>query len=362
MEEGGDPVPPHFKDIYLQIRKDGKLIHDSFPSGNSPQESDQYLFRESSRESHGSVFELKGCYDLSGVNSHLSVLRRTLIVGCLLSFLLMLPMSLFLSRVLLQPFSSLANQTSKLSAEQLSFRFPEPQVLDEYGILTRNFNELINRLERSFRQVKGFALNASHELRTPLAVIISQGEMALRRERSPEDYRTALEKIVTPAKNLREITNRLLVLAELHRLEGDGGPVRIDGGETIREAVETLRNAYPDRRELTIDYDDLAGPFYGRKEIFRIVLANLLENALKHAESKVTVTVQRENANVVLLVEDDGPGMSTETSVAPTKKGTGIGLSIVRACLDSIGGTLDSSRSNLGGVRAQVLFPFVSQA
>lgn len=366
---------PHFKDVYLRIKKSGILLYDSFPKGFSdefPPSGDlakNKLFRQLRKSHNGHEYELEGFYDLTSAIAYLSSLRNILFVSCLLAAGILVPFSLVCTRVLLKPFRELANSTSEVSADKLTFRFEETKNHDEYGALIHNFNALLDRLEKAFLQTKRFALNASHELRTPLAVIISQGEMALRKERTIEEYRSALHKILTPAKRLREIINRLLFLAELERLEHEKKVTTIDVGNAIDELVLTIREAYgTTAKNVRVQHTNRSAMFSGNREMFDIVVSNLVENSYKYSKNAVQISYRKSSDGLLLSIEDDGPGIPAEhlgtvleplssAQITPEKRGTGLGLSIVKACLDSIHGTIKLSQASLGGLSVTVTFP-----
>ena len=370
---------PHFKDVYLRIWKSGTLLYDSFPLNFPPEFPPEgilahnKLFHSFKKEHNNHQYELQGFYDLTSTLAYLSFLRNILVVSCLLAGVLLVPLSLLSARLLLKPLRELAERTTEVTAERLMFRFQVPEAMDEYGILTKNFNELLVRLEKSFLQVKRFALNASHELRTPLAVIISQGEMARRKERSISEYQTAIDKMLGPAKRLREIVNRLLYLAELEQLEQEKRITTIDVGKAIESLAATIRDAYGTQtKAVSIVNENGSANFVGNREVFDVVMANLIENAYKFSRTAVRVSYRKKQNGLTVLIEDDGPGAPEEylgTILEPlskpqiqseetqSKRGAGLGLSIVKACLDSVNGTIEMSQSKLGGLSVNVIFP-----
>ncbi|NBV49640.1 HAMP domain-containing protein, partial [bacterium] len=129
---------PHYKNVYLRIWRAKELIYNSHPkeskSGFSP------LMHSISTVHQGVPYEITGYYDVSLIHEHLILFRNTLMMGCLLALFAMFPISWFFTKGLLRPFALLAKKTSDLTADQLSFRLPEPKYRDEYGVLARNFN------------------------------------------------------------------------------------------------------------------------------------------------------------------------------------------------------------------------------
>src|SRR5438445_9380563 len=102
----------------------------------------------------------------------------------------------FLADRALRPVEAITQAAQRLAAGDLTQRLAVPSSSDEIGRLAATFNDMIARLEASFRQVRQFSADASHELRTPLTVIKGEAELALRRPRPAEDYRLVPERTV----------------------------------------------------------------------------------------------------------------------------------------------------------------------
>ncbi|MBI4405134.1 MAG: HAMP domain-containing histidine kinase [Deltaproteobacteria bacterium] len=373
---GGDDSP-HFKNIYFRIWNQETIVYDSFPAGYGQEfpfageKARNKLFRQLSHSRDGQTYNLQAYYDLASVLEYLSLLKTSLLVACGIAALIIFPLGLLSTKFLLMPFHKLAVKTEELSAEKLSFRFPQPRQKDEFGRLVESFNQLLNRLEQSFEQVQRFAANASHELRTPLAVIISQGEMALRREREISEYQNSLSKILFSAKTLRNIVNRLLFLAELEHTEHGKYAVDIPVEKTIQDIFFSLGEIHSEKIfNLEITPSSLC--FRGSLDIFHSIVTNLLENALKHSRSTVLIRGKKEVASLVLSFEDDGSGISNEerelvfepfykvSTGKASHSGYGLGLSIVKACTDVVDGKITLGSSNLGGLMVDVQLPEIS--
>ena len=371
------PGTPHFRDVYLRIWKEGNLLYDSFPKGetevttiglvNTPEK----IFHTIQRDHNGHKYQVSGFYDLRLLLEHLSFIRRVLFLGCLAALVLIIPLSLFSTQFLLRPFRDLASRTSELNAEKLAFRFKEPANLDEYGMLAKNFNLLLDRLEKSFNQIRTFAVSASHELRTPLSVIIGQGEMALRK--SPSDVPQCLsiiQKMLQPAKNLRNVINRLFFLAEVERLEQENQTVVIPVKHAISEVALGLQESYKQSREISVEGADSFATVVANRELFSSIVTNLLENAVKYSAKRVRVRFEKKDSFLNLFVEDDGPGIEVtkrEQVFEPFFRvdgkpkvdfsSHGLGLSIVKACVQAEKGTIQLGDSDLGGLSVRVSIP-----
>jgi signal transduction histidine kinase len=355
--------------LYQKIWRDEQLIHDSFPQWalHEP-DADEGIVKKMERNVNGKRFRLLAFFDLWPVLESLAALKRILWLGGLFAMGLFPALSYFLSGYLLRPFSRLSLTTSELNAQKLNFRFPAPPVKDEYGRLIQNFNQLLDRLEKSFSQTRNFATNASHELRTPLTVIRGEAELMLRRDRSAAEYRNALIRILSNAESLQKTIKQLLVLAHLQRMEHENSASVIALGGFISETIESLVRVHPDKNcVVQVDIDEGIN-YCGDREILSSIFGNLLENALKYSHGTVRVTADRGHDCIEMRIEDDGPGILDKNKNDAFKPfnnagerqvsdGHGLGLSITKACVEAVRGTIELNNSNLGGLSVCVSLP-----
>jgi len=118
-----------------------------------------------------------------------------------------------------QPIHSMLQEIKAITPKDLSLRIQQRPYNDEINHLARAFNEMLDRLEKGFRGVKEFNTNASHELRTPLTIMRGEIEIALRKERSKEEYTRILQTQLEEIKTLQKLMEDLLFLAEYNALE-----------------------------------------------------------------------------------------------------------------------------------------------
>src|SRR5205823_5591551 len=119
----------------------------------------------------------------------------------------------WLSRRALVPVTSMARAARAIDPSDLNQRLPDPGSRDEVHDLAASFNDLLSRYQEAFARQARFTGDASHQLRTPLTAILGEVEVALRRERSIEDLRAALQKVKGRAAHLGQIVEMLLFLA-----------------------------------------------------------------------------------------------------------------------------------------------------
>lgn len=355
----------HFKNVYVRVWKEGALIFDSFPSKESVTVQDGFdpsqakIFHTVEGQYHGKKYSVVGYYDVSLLLNSLALFQKVLILGCMGVLVLIFPLAYLLSRELLKPFQFLALKTSELRAEDLHFRFPKSPIRDEYGLLSKNFNDLLDRLETSFSQIKNFAIHASHEIRTPVAVIISQLERAMRKPAQDEEKRRELhEKLLSTAVHLRNILNRLFLLTEIDSQPMQKTqPLEFQIKPIIERVVSDLKEVHaPINKNIQVLPIPSDLTYRGNPDVFESTLLNLIENALKYSHQEVLVSVKGQDGRFEIRVEDDGPGLNQSPDLKNQQKGTGLGLSIVQNYLKSEKSQIQFDKSSLGGLQVRLNF------
>ncbi|MDB5342434.1 MAG: arlS [Schlesneria sp.] len=270
----------------------------------------------------------------------------------------------FVCRQALLPVNRMAVAAGDIGPHDLSQRLPQVTTADELGDLNRKFNTLLDRLQVGFEQQQRFTADASHQLRTPLTVILGRIEVALRRERSPEEYREVLVAAQRKASHLAKMVEALLFLARTDSEAQTPRPEPLDlmiwlpqylpaWGEHARSKDIMLEFAGP-------------GPFAisAHPTLLAELVNILLDNACKYSDAgtPIQIRIERIDDAVCLKVEDRGCGIADSDMPslfapffrsAETRhlgiEGTGLGLSIARRLAAAIGGTLTAtSQHGLG--------------
>src|SRR5207247_9376564 len=120
---------------------------------------------------------------------------------------------LWLASRALSPVDRLTRAAERIGRGNLTERVEEPRSHDEIGRLAATFNQMISRLEHAFERERRFTGDASHELKTPLAVLRGDIEVALRRERTPDEYRRVRKSSLGEIERLTKLTEDLMTLA-----------------------------------------------------------------------------------------------------------------------------------------------------
>ncbi|HPH82444.1 MAG TPA: histidine kinase dimerization/phospho-acceptor domain-containing protein, partial [Flavobacteriales bacterium] len=156
---------------------------------------------------------IAGALDRFGL-SKLNNLRNILVLVFLTGILLVAIAGWIFSGKALSPISDVVSQVNAISINHLERRVDEGNNTDEISLMASTFNRLLDRIEEAFQMQTQFVANASHELRTPLTVLSGQLEVALLKERTPEQYQIILTSLKEDLSLLNQTANRLLLLAQ----------------------------------------------------------------------------------------------------------------------------------------------------
>lgn len=261
--------------------------------------------------------------------------------------------------------------------DALRDRDPESlKALDRNGVQSElrpvidALNHALERVQAYIALQRRFVADASHQLRTPLATLKTQIAMA-RRDDDPRSRDEALAAIDGGVDGMSRLVNQLLTLA---RAEPGGAALRkdvVDFNGLTRAALESLAGIAFDRAiDLSFEAAAAALPIRGHVTLLRELVLNLVENALRHIPpgGAVVVTLEQAEAGLLLVVEDNGPGIPEADRelvfqrfhrLAPaTVEGTGLGLAIVREIVAAHDGTIALMETQPPpGLRVEVRLP-----
>jgi signal transduction histidine kinase len=281
-----------------------------------------------------------------------------------------------LSRRALRPLARMVESARGLDAADPGWCLAEAGTRDELDDLGRAFNDLLARLHVAYERQRRFSGDASHQLRTPLTVLIGQLQVALRHERSGEEYRRALTSALGRAVQLARIVEALLFLS---RAEAEAGLPGVEPMELHGWVAEHLAGRSSAGSELRVAHRvDGPDPLWIRAHpaLMGQLLDNLLDNAVKYGKGEagaaIVVETRRDRQEAILSIEDRGPGIAPEDlphifepfyrSAQARRRGVagvGLGLAVVRRIATACGGSV-AVRSEPGrGTRFEVRFPLM---
>jgi heavy metal sensor kinase len=262
----------------------------------------------------------------------------------------------WLSRRALAPVDQLTRTARTITGSSLGNRLKQLHTGDELERLSDTLNEMLDRLEAAFRRVTEFTADASHELRTPISLIRTEAELALRRSRDPEEYRAALEHILSETDRTAQLLEQLLELARAD----SGRAVLAMGPLDLRGVIQQAGQAWGDvihARGMSFHAETAAEAVMvrGDDSSLRRLLDILLDNALKYSNQPghIRLTLVHTADRATIAVEDSGVGIPIEEQEKIFERfyrvdkargrwpsGSGLGLSIARWIVQEHGGTI----------------------
>ncbi len=248
----------------------------------------------------------------------------------------------------LRPLQNLAQEASRVSAQNWELRLPEEvSQIKELRPVTQSMKQMLERLQHSFEQQRQFLGNAAHELKTPVAVMKSTLQSLVQRPRTEDEYRRGIQQSLEDLERLEQLLQWMLRLAR---------------------AEQWAHGAL--RRDLSTNGPV---PFRADPEDLQLVWINLLENAVRYSPegSSVEVAVTRNNGGPFHIVfQDHGPGIPPhdlphvferfyrgDRSRTRATGGFGLGLAIAKALVEAYGGTISAESQPGRGTRMTVQLP-----
>lgn len=266
----------------------------------------------------------------------------------------------------LAPVERMRQQVATVTAGELSRRLDEPGTGDELDRLARTMNDMLARLDDAQRTQRRFISDASHELRSPLAILRQYAEVARSHpERvSPRDL---TDTILSEGGRMERLVEGLLVLARAdeHRLALT--VVDVDLDDLLWAEATRLRASHA----VEVDTAGIgAARVRGDVALLRQVVRNLVDNAVRHAGSRILLSCAVDARGAVLAVADDGPGIPEHERERVFERfvrlddarsrdagGSGLGLAIVREIVSGHGGSVGFDAEVRSGARVVVRLP-----
>lgn len=264
---------------------------------------------------------------------------------------------LWISRRALTPVDQITQAAQRISIESLEQRLDVPQTRDELQRLSQTLNEMLSRLDSSVRRMARFTADASHELRTPVSLIRTTAEIAVRRNRTAEEYRRALDEILEEAERTSGVLESLMLLARADSGAETLERAAADACAIVQEASdqgEKLARIHGVDFAVRLPGTPVAIEAHGNA--FRRALLILIDNAVKYTPRggaiKVELATRQDLA--VVSVTDTGIGIAkdnvphifdrfwrADTARSREEGGAGLGLSIAKWIIEQHRGSIE---------------------
>jgi signal transduction histidine kinase len=277
----------------------------------------------------------------------------------------------------LSPLRTLSDAVSRVSEKDFRLPVVPAELGHELAPIHARLTQTLTLLQRAFAREKQAVADISHELRTPIASLLATIDVALRKPRTPDQYRTTLEECRLISKQLGQLVERIMTLASLDAGNDHTAVGRVDAADLATGCVAVIRPLAA-AHDLTVSVrlaDELAVETDAGK--LREVLMNLLHNAVEYNRPGGTIDLaaRRDGAAAVFEVRDTGIGMTPEVreriferfyradaSRSATGVHAGLGLAIVKEYVARLGGTIAVESAPGVGTTFRVTLPLAAPA
>ncbi|PZR58575.1 MAG: hypothetical protein DLM50_03600 [Candidatus Meridianibacter frigidus] len=300
--------------------------------------------------------------------------RSALVFGIAIPIVLLFTMFFggVVARRGLAPLQDLAALASEIEAHDLSRRLAVEKDDSELAALGSSFNRMLDRLQAAFERERRFTSDASHELRGPIAVMHAEAELALRRERTTDEYRRALLTVLHESEHVESLTSRLLAAAR-QQVPEDFQDCDLSCAVTeVCGRLSVLAGA----RNITFQ-PHIASGIYVRAEptSLRQMLFAVLHNAMKYSgeHAVVGVSLEKRGSSAAIQIDDRGPGFSDRARIhaferfwrddaARSRGGAGLGLAIAYEIVQRLRGQIRLHNRRSGGASVEIELPVRSDS
>lgn len=276
----------------------------------------------------------------------LALLASLILGGVIL--LLVLVAARWLLAASLRPVVRMTRQAAEWSERDLDHRFALGQPHDELTELAATLDGLLDRLAASLRHERRFSSELSHELRTPLSRVLAESELALRRQRTANEYQDSIELIHRNADQLAR-TIDALVAAARYEARGERGTA---DAHAVATGAALACSGLAGERDLELQVTRPARTLRigVDADLAERIIQPVLENACRYSSTTIRVDIRNENSSVIYAVEDDGPGVAIDererifepgvrgTAARQGEPGAGLGLALARRLARTIDG------------------------
>ncbi len=276
---------------------------------------------------------------------------------------------------ILKPVKDITHTARNITYEDLGMRVKTEHIDEEMKYLVDAFNDMIARLDNSFKHIAEFSSHVAHELKTPLAIIRGSSEVALRKDRSPEAYRQVL------AANLDEVCRMLRIIDDLFLLTKlDYRPEifkfeNIDFNKFLEEICEQT-SLLAEQKKIDLKYNLFSEQVFIRadKMHLRRLFFNLINNAIKftYPKGQINIVSRYDSKKVFISISDNGIGISSEDlpkifdkffhvnrTNQNLESSSGLGLSIAQSIVKVHNGTIEVKSEFNKGATFTVILPTI---
>ncbi len=276
----------------------------------------------------------------------------------------------FLASITLKPLKNMITTARQITAENMSLRIAPPETQDEIRQLAETFNDMLDKIQQVFISQKQFIQDVSHELRTPLTIMRGELEVALKRQRTPEEYCSTLESSLEETKKIGKLLENLLALARFDRSSATFTKEPAEISALMRDILDDME-ILAHQKGIEIDFVSQDGVILpiDKDKIARAII-NILDNAIKYTpgNGRISIEVIRENKRAIVTITDTGIGIPEhdlphifdrfyQVDKSRSSAGFGLGLSIARSIIEAHGGSITVESTQKQGTTFLISLP-----
>jgi signal transduction histidine kinase len=342
----------------------GKMAKEQLAQVPALGDDDEVLVSARGVEVHGEPYVVLVAAPLEVQTDTLRTVGLLLLAAAPLLVALVAVAVWFLVGQSLKTVERIRRQVSEIDGRRLSERVEVPPSGDEIAALASTMNEMLDKLEHSNNSHRAFFSDASHELRSPLSTLVTTAEVASL-DRSGKTWLDMQQTVISESSRMQSLVEDLLTLAKVdaHQLQLHVQDVDLE--DVLDSEINRLRTVSSLEITSTLQPVRVRGDERRLAQVFR----NLLDNAARHATSRIVVGMGRRAGEVVVSIDNDGEIIGAEdrhrvferfarldASRSTDGGGSGLGLAISREIMGAHGGTVVAADSD-GWCRFQVSLP-----
>jgi signal transduction histidine kinase len=282
--------------------------------------------------------------DIGRLENAQTAIRTAFVAAGGISILLAILGGLLLSAGFLRRIEAINRTAALIMAGSLEARVPVHANGDEIDSLAANLNAMLDRTQSLMENLQQVSSDVAHDLRTPLARLRQNLETARTRATTVEEFHAAIDAAIAETQGLLETFSALLRITQIQSGSRKAGFAKVDLSELFEFIGTTFQPVAEDEGHRLLSQIDPGVAIIGDRELLLQLATNLVENAIRHTPSGSTITLRlkREDADVVAVVADDGPGIPLQEhekvfrrfyrlEASRTTPGSGLGLALVAA-------------------------------
>lgn len=283
-------------------------------------------------------------------------------------------MGALLAKLSLNPVNRIMDTMHQITAENLKLRISIPESKDEIRRLAETFNEMLDRLEKTFTSQRRFIEDLAHELKTPLSVLKGELEVTLKKLRTPREYESTLSSSLEEANKIIKIVEDLLMLAwyDSNMIPFEMTP--LDIGLLFHDALEDIK-ILAEQKNIDLHLTSQGKAIvYGDGDKLKLLFFNILDNAMKYTPSggKVFVEISEEKNQAKVIISDTGIGIPKDElphiferfyriNKTRNRGGFGLGLSIAKSIVEAHRGIIEVESELDKGTTFKISLPSFPQ-